>query len=96
MKISILAPARFDLIESYWFYEEFEIGLGDQFLESILEDIDSLLVTAGVHEVHAGKHRKIATRFPHSIFYVVESNEVRIQAILDNRRDPDWISDRLN
>ena len=96
MKIKILAPARFDLIESYWFYQEREIGLGDQFLESVLEDVDSLLITAGIHQKEAGKYRKIATRFPHSIFYVVESNEIRILAILDNRRDPDWISDRLN
>lgn len=35
MKIEILPPARFDLIDGYWFYEEQETGLGGYFLESI-------------------------------------------------------------
>ncbi|MEO7540161.1 MAG: type II toxin-antitoxin system RelE/ParE family toxin [Pyrinomonadaceae bacterium] len=95
MKISILAPARFDLIDGYWFYEEQQTGLGDQFVESIFADIDSLLITAGIHFVLFGKHRMIASKFPYSIFYLVGSNEVRIHAVLDNRRDPSWISDRL-
>ena len=43
-----------------------------------------------------GKHRKVASHFPYSIFYLVEGNEIRIHAIIDNRRDPEWISGRLN
>ena len=96
MKIRILPPARFDLIDGYWFYEEREIGLGDYFIESILADIDSLVIYAGIHLIHLGKHRMIASKFPYSIFYLIDSNKVGIHAVLDNRRDPEWISDRLN
>ncbi len=96
MKIRILPPARFDLISGYWFYEERETGLGDHFIESIVADIDSLIIFAGIHAVHLGNHRMIASRFPYSIFYKVDETEVRIHAILDNRRDPEWISGRLN
>jgi hypothetical protein len=71
MKILILPPARFDLIDCYWFYEEREVGLGDYFIESILAYIDSLVISAGVHAIHFGKHRMIATKFPHSIFYLL-------------------------
>ncbi len=49
MKIEILPPARFDLIDGYWFYEEQETGLGDYFIESIFADIGSLRVYAGIH-----------------------------------------------
>lgn len=96
MKIRILPPARFDLIDGYWFYEEREIGLGDYFIESILADMDSLVLYAGIHATHFGKHRMIASKFPHSIFYIINSNEIQIHAVLDNRRNPDWISERLN
>lgn len=96
MKIRILPPARFDLIDAYWFYEEREAELGDYFIESILMDIDSLALYAGIHAMHFGKHRMIAKKFPHSIFYLFDSKEIQIHAVLDNRRDPEWISERLN
>lgn len=95
MKIRILLPARFDLIDAYWFYEEREAGIGDYFIESILGDIDSLIIYAGIHAMHLGKHRMVASKFPYSIFYLVEADEVRIYAVLDDRRNPEWIRDRL-
>ena len=36
MKIRILPPARFDLIDGYWFYEERETGVGDYLLTGCL------------------------------------------------------------
>lgn len=96
MKIKILPPARVDLIDGYWFYEEREVGLGDYFIDSILADIDSLVVYAGIHATHFGRYRMIASKFPYSIFYLVDSNQIQIHAVLDNRRDPEWISDRLS
>lgn len=68
MKIEILPPARFDLIDGYWFYEEQETGLGDYFIESIFADIESLRVYAGIHSKLYGKYRMVASRFPLSIF----------------------------
>lgn len=96
MKIQILPPARYDLIDEYWFYEERETGLGDYFITSILADIDSLVILAGIHAMFLGKHRMIASKFPCSIFYLVVSGEIQIHAIMDNRRNPEWISARLN
>lgn len=96
MKIRILPEARADIIDAFWFYEESEPGLGSYFVNSISEDIDSLLVTAGVHSLHFDKHKKVATKFPFSIFYLIEKDEIRIYAVLDDRRDPEWISERLN
>ncbi len=96
MKIRILPPARFDLIDEYWFYEEREAGVGDYFIESVLADIDTLVIYASIHTVYLGKHRMIASKFPVSIFYLIESDEIQIHAILDNRRSPKWTSNRLN
>ena len=63
--------------------------------ESLENDIDKLLITAGGHTIVQGKHRMVASRFPHSVFYLVEGREINIYAVLDNRRDPNWINERL-
>lgn len=90
MKIEISVSASDDLAEGHLFYEMQEEGLGRYFQTSIMSDIRSLLIYAGVHEVHFEKyHRKIASHFPHAIFYRVENDVILVYAILDTRRDPD-------
>lgn len=96
MKISILPPVRFDIIEGYWFYERQRDGLGEYFVKSITQDIDSLSIYAGVHVKVRGKHRMVCRRFPFSIFYLKNESGVRVFAILDNRRNPEYITERLN
>jgi len=38
----------------------------------------------------------LASRFPYSVFYEIEGDVVKVFAVLDDRRDPEWISDRLS
>lgn len=96
MKIGILRSARRDLVDGYRFYERRRPGLGEYFRESLLEDIDRLAVSAGFHAFVHGKHRKVASKFPYSIFYLRDEDGIKVYAILDDRRDPQWVSDRLN
>lgn len=95
MRLTILRSAQLDLDEGWLFYEELEIGLGDYFLSSLIADIRSLKVVNSHQDFH-GYRRKIASKFPFSILYKVEGNEIRVSAVFDNRRDPKLISDRLN
>ena len=96
MKIKILESAKQDLREGFHFYESQEAGIGSYFLESIFSDIESLRLFAGIHGVHFGRyHRLLSKRFPFAIYYRVESDEVRVYAFLDCRRDPAWIRKRL-
>jgi plasmid stabilization system protein ParE len=96
MNIHILPEAREDLIDAYWFYERQNEGVGDYFIRSIFEDIETLNISAGGHVIHLGKYRKIASVFPYSIYYLIDNGEVNIYGVIDDRRDPDWISERLN
>jgi len=96
MKIEITESASDDIADGHLFYEFQEAGLGYYFESAILTDIRSLNIYAGIHEIHFEKyHRMIANHFPYAIFYQVEADVVRIYAVLDTRRDPDWISERL-
>jgi len=85
MTIVITESASDDIAEGYLFYEEQYQGLGDYFKSSILADIRSLVVFAGVHEIHFDiYHRKIANRFPHTIYYTVE-NDVTMSTLSQTR-----------
>jgi plasmid stabilization system protein ParE len=96
MKIRILASASRDLMEGYRFYERQAEGVGAYFLDSLYSDIDSLVISAGMHSVHFGKyHRLLSKRFPFAGYYRVEGQTVLVYAVLDCRRNPAWIRTRL-
>jgi plasmid stabilization system protein ParE len=97
MKIRILDQAEDDLVEGYKFYEGQKAGLGEYFLDCIYSDIESLVLYAGIHRiVHQGYHRMLSERFPFAIYYTSSEDKVEIHAVLDCRRNPAWIRDRLN
>ena len=95
MKIRILSPAERDLEEGYRFYESQSPGLGSYFLDSLYSDIDSLAYFVSIHQVIFGYHRQLSKRFPFAIYYRIIDNEAMVFAILDCRRNPSWIRERL-
>lgn len=84
-------------MEGFDFYENQMPGLGTSFMESIMEDIRSLRISGGGHQiVYDTFRRKVCSNFPFSIYYRVEHGEINVYRVFDNRRDPEWISERLN
>jgi plasmid stabilization system protein ParE len=89
MKIRILSSAFNDLARGRDFYEQQGEALGSYFLDSLFSDIDSLLLYAGIHRKVFGFHRLLSKRFPHAIYYRMETvNEVVIYRVLDCRQNP--------
>jgi hypothetical protein len=88
MTVVILEDAAEDLESGAQFYESCAPGVGDYFLDSILSDLDSLVLFAGVHPIYFGFHRLLSRRFPFGIYYAMEDDVVYVYAILDLRRDP--------
>jgi hypothetical protein len=97
MRIEILSEAEDDLVAGAQFYERKRAGLGEYFLNSLYSDIDSLILYSGVHRVVFGFHRALSKRFPFAIFYRFDRDAelVRVYRVLDLRRDPLWIRERL-
>ena len=96
MRISIQPSALADLRAGFRFYEKQQTGLGGYFLDSLCSDIDSLLLHAGIHSRHFGKHRLLSDRFPYAVYYELRDDLVMVRAVLDLRRDPSWVSRKLN
>jgi hypothetical protein len=95
MTIIILPSAKEDLAAGFAFFEEQQAGLGAYFLESLFSDIDSLRIYSGVHRRVFGYHRLLSKRFTFAVYYSVESGTAYVRAVLDCRRDPVWLRQRL-
>lgn len=95
MRVLVLDEATGDLADGYRFYDRQDEGLGEYFLDSLWSDIVSLRLYAGIHTVHHGYHRLLSKRFPFAVYYRIEDRVARVRAILDCRRDPEWIEVRL-
>ncbi len=95
MTVVVLEDAAADIESGRRFYETRGAGVGDYFAESILSDLSSLVLYAGVHHIHFGFHRMLSKRFPFGIYYAVEGDTAFVYAILDMRRDPLWIRGEL-
>lgn len=87
-EVVLLDDTVSDLEIGQRFYEDRGEGLGDYFVDSLLSDIESLRLYAGIHPVRFGYHRLLSKRFPFAVYYEVVSEIVQVVAVLDMRRDP--------
>ena len=97
MTVRVLTTARRDLADGFWFYGDNEAGLGDYFLAGIYEDLVRLRDRAGVHRnIPDGSFRMNTRKFHHAIYYRIRDEVAEVHAIIDCRRSPEWIRDRLS
>ena len=94
-EVIVLLEATTDLEAGREFYESTAAGVGQYFIDSIISDLNSLKLQAGVHRKVSGLHRMLSKRFPFAIYYDIENEFARVAAILDMRRDPAWIRNEL-
>jgi hypothetical protein len=97
VNIHVFDSAQDDLAAGFQFYENQCSGLGEYFLNSLSADIRSLQIYAGIHSRFGDYYRLLAKRFPFAIYYkLISTQDVLIYAVLDTRKNPDWIKDRLS
>jgi plasmid stabilization system protein ParE len=94
-QVIVLADAAEDIEAARDFYETQEPGVGEYCVDSLLADIESLGLFSGIHPLHLGFHRMLASRFPFGIYYREHGEETQVFAILDLRRNPNWIRKEL-
>ncbi len=96
MNIRVLQSARRTMVAGIKFYERQQTGLGAYFLSSIISDLRSLNIYAGVHQKYNDIYfRMVCTKFPYSIYYRTDGDTVDVFAVLDDRRDPESTDDFL-
>lgn len=90
-EVSLLRQAVEDLHNGQAFYNSQELGVGNDFWESLSEDVQSLYTYAGIHQKSFGVHRMLAKRFPYAIYYEYSEPQVQVIAILPIKRSPLFI-----
>ncbi|MEE8057402.1 MAG: type II toxin-antitoxin system RelE/ParE family toxin [Pseudomonadales bacterium] len=93
--IVVLEDAANDMVGGREFYESQAAGLGEYFWDSILSDIESLILYAGVHQRFFGLLRLLSRRFPYAIYYEVSESVAYVIAILPVRNKPSGIKQKL-
>ena len=86
--IIALEEVKIDIEIAKNFYEAKSKGLGEYFKDSIISDIESLWLYAGIHQKVFGLYRLLSKRFPFAIYYNLVDNIVIIVAVLDLRQNP--------
>ena len=91
----IIRPeAEADLVNAQGWYEWQREGLGAEFLLCVEEVFERIGRMPELHPVvYRGVRRAITRRFPYSIYYRMDGNEVVVLGVLHMRRDPkEWQS----
>jgi plasmid stabilization system protein ParE len=86
---SFAPEAREELFETILYYESESWGLGAAFLATVRKGIDQLLTFPESAPVLYGKvRRKPLRRFPYSLLYSIRGQEIRIVAVMNQKRKP--------
>lgn len=94
-EILLLKEAVADLESGRRFYDQQEDGVGGYFWDSLMADIESLVIQAGIHRKECGFHRMFAKHFPYAVYYDVSGGNAYVVGVLPVRRDPAWTERRL-
>lgn len=88
MKSRFHEAAEADLAEDCRYYEDAFSGLGDQFIAEVRAAVQYLeQFPRGAPELSGEIRGKTLVRFPHTLLFVVDGNEVVILAVAHQRQD---------
>ena len=81
--------AEDDLDTAFAWYEKQRRGLGFEFLDCVEVGIQNILRFPEMYaEIYSNFRRCVVRRFPFSLFYTIEEDEIVIHSVFDNRQDP--------
>ena len=81
--------SRDDIDLAFAWYEKQRRGLGFEFLDCVEVSVKSVQGFPEMYEKFYGNFRRcLIRRFPFSIFYSIEENEIVIHSVFANRQDP--------
>ena len=88
--ILVLRPAAAaDVEAAYRWYEQQQVGLGDEFLDAVRGTLRAIEMNPAAHAVaHRNTRRSLVRRFPYAVFYRVIGEHVVIVACMHARRNP--------
>ena len=89
MKLKYTSRAIDDLELAFVWYERQRRGLGFEFLDCVENTLASILRSPKLYRVCYTDFRgALIRRFPFSVFYTIEDQQIVVHSVFDNRQDP--------
>jgi len=89
--------AEADVLQTYFWYEQQQVGLGETFAEAVDELISRIEAMPQMYAVVLSEVRRAKLKtFPHLLYYRVFPNRIEVIAVLHGSRDPSIWRDRVN
>ena len=89
MSLRFRPEARFDIIEAQAWYEERAPGLGHEFSRAVDAAIAGILrFPRACPKVHGPVRKALLRRFPYSLLFLVEDDDIVVLACFHHRKDP--------
>jgi toxin ParE1/3/4 len=96
MHYEILAPARAELEEAFDFYEDRQLGLGDELTAEFQSAVTKILRNPALGRRLAGDVRRWPLhQFPYALIYQIRPDFILIVAMAHFRRKPYYWRNRL-
>ena len=88
-RLVVRPEAESDIVEAALWYEEQRSGLGFEFIAEVRATVDRVAETPTAYRLMRRKpevRRVLLRRFPYRLFYIAQSSEVIVFAVLHARR----------
>ncbi len=96
MTFSFHPAADIEFFDAIEYFEECEEGLGLDFSREIFSAIDRIIRFPEAWTlISEDRRRCLVRRFPYSIIYEVNDNEIFILVVMQQNREPDYWKNRL-
>lgn len=94
--LRFLPEVEEDLINGYFWYEEKEKGLGEEFLFVFYDNVNRIIDNPLIYrKVYGDFRRCLLKRFPYAIYFCCTGGEIIIFGILHCARSPITINSEL-
>ncbi len=97
MNIRFLNAAQVELDDAFDWYENQKQSLGLEFLDEFDSAVQRIVNYPELHlQIDENIHRCLFKRFPYSVIYGIDVENIVIIAIAHQHRKPDYWQNRLN
>jgi len=88
-RLILRSRAEAEILEASAWYDEQQMGLGEEFAEAVERTIDHIgEAPFSFPRVNGDTRRAVLRRFPYSVYFRAETEEVIITAVMHNGRNP--------
>ena len=96
LRVVLVPEAASDMEAAFWWYEQQQSGLGQEFLETVNAALREAADRPLSFPLVVRRTRKVVVRrFPYLLFFAVEGERVLVTGVFHAHRDPGSWQDRI-